>query len=865
MPGAAWLRRRRAAAPRVDRRERSRDRSRAATRSCGSRTGAYAHIVAAGAAARVDAGAARRAQVTDLVYGTLRGARALDDLLAPLSTRATSSTLDPPVSAPRSASARTSCSRACPRTPPSGRPSGASPRRGAWLRQRVLRGARPARSAVAVAGRRRRRGGGDPLSYPDWIVDRLVADLGPEDARAALEVGNEPAPSTLRVEPAAEPTAGRARDRARGRGRRVGQGALVDRRARRRGARATRLRSPAVADGRATPQDQASQAVVDVLDPSRASACSTSPPRRVARPRPSAERVATDGRRGRGRRARRDGSDSCGRGATRLGLGNVAAVVADGRAPPGARRAVRPGARRRAVLRPRRPPPPAGGPVAHRGRTRRRARRAPARAAARPRPQAVRPGGVLVYSVCTLTAAETADVDDWAASRPCRASVLERRRARRGGPAGRGALLLPQAAGTDGMYVLVLRRGAGSVERDATRHEDRTVDPLRRLRAPRRRRRPRRREADLLHVDVMDGHFVPEPHDRPAGREVAAGRAPTSSSTATSWSTTRPCCSTTSPRPAPTAAPCTSSSATRGRCSPDARARHAVSGSRSTPRPPSTRCCRTSRRSTSCSFMSVHPGFGGQAFIPAVLDKVEAARRDRRRARLPVEIEIDGGIKRRQRALARPPRASTSSSPGARSSDADDPLPRHARSAAARPVTPLTAPADSVGPGPTAKVLTVSDGVADGTARRQVGPGARRAPRCGRLRCRRAPGERRRHRRGRDALRDAHRRVRRAGRHHRRDRVRPARPHARGHPRRDRARGAGARRGDAARQRRRRATASACSRGASAGRVGEALVCNLPGSASGAVECLEAVLPADPARPRPPRRRPPPLNPPARR
>jgi molybdopterin adenylyltransferase len=30
------------------------------------------------------------------------------------------------------------------------------------------------------------------------------------------------------------------------------------------------------------------------------------------------------------------------------------------------------------------------------------------------------------------------------------------------------------------------------------------------------------------------------------------------------------------------------------------------------------------------------------------------------------------------------------------------------------------------------------------------------------------------------------------------------------------------------------------------GTVGEALVCNLPGSSSGAVECLDAVLPAIP-------------------
>jgi ribulose-phosphate 3-epimerase len=43
--------------------------------------------------------------------------------------------------------------------------------------------------------------------------------------------------------------------------------------------------------------------------------------------------------------------------------------------------------------------------------------------------------------------------------------------------------------------------------------------------------------------------------------------------------------------------------------------------------------------------MSVHPGFGGQAFIPDVLDKVRIARRAIDEAGLPVEIEIDGGIK----------------------------------------------------------------------------------------------------------------------------------------------------------------------------------------------------------------------------
>ena len=43
--------------------------------------------------------------------------------------------------------------------------------------------------------------------------------------------------------------------------------------------------------------------------------------------------------------------------------------------------------------------------------------------------------------------------------------------------------------------------------------------------------------------------------------------------------------------------------------------------------------------------MSVNPGWGGQAFIPEVLDKVRGrAPGDRRARRSPVEIEIDGGI-----------------------------------------------------------------------------------------------------------------------------------------------------------------------------------------------------------------------------
>jgi ribulose-phosphate 3-epimerase len=50
--------------------------------------------------------------------------------------------------------------------------------------------------------------------------------------------------------------------------------------------------------------------------------------------------------------------------------------------------------------------------------------------------------------------------------------------------------------------------------------------------------------------------------------------------------------------------------------------------------------------------MSVHPGFGGQHFIPEVLDKVKVARQAIDDQDLPVEIEIDGGIKHDNAKLA---------------------------------------------------------------------------------------------------------------------------------------------------------------------------------------------------------------------
>jgi len=42
--------------------------------------------------------------------------------------------------------------------------------------------------------------------------------------------------------------------------------------------------------------------------------------------------------------------------------------------------------------------------------------------------------------------------------------------------------------------------------------------------------------------------------------------------------------------------------------------------------------------------MSVNPGFGGQKFIPATLEKLAAARKIIEQSGLPIRLEIDGGV-----------------------------------------------------------------------------------------------------------------------------------------------------------------------------------------------------------------------------
>ena len=42
--------------------------------------------------------------------------------------------------------------------------------------------------------------------------------------------------------------------------------------------------------------------------------------------------------------------------------------------------------------------------------------------------------------------------------------------------------------------------------------------------------------------------------------------------------------------------------------------------------------------------MSVEPGFGGQKFIPAAVEKIAAIRAEAQRRGLSTDIEVDGGI-----------------------------------------------------------------------------------------------------------------------------------------------------------------------------------------------------------------------------
>jgi 16S rRNA (cytosine967-C5)-methyltransferase len=413
--------------------------------------GAFAHILVPDMLRRYDFEARDRGFVTELVYGTVRMTRAVDYLLNSVSSRPVDD-----VDARVRAALRLGAYQLLV----------GIPAHAAVSESVNLVGARARGFANGVLRALARLGPPWPLptgtdrssvairtSHPDWIVDTIMDAYG-DDAIATLELDDEPPPVTLRVN-RLRTSPEEVMAELRGAGVEVERGTLLpDALVVRHSGDLAVL--PAVHSGRATPQDQTSQAIVALLDPKPGERMLDLASAPGGKATAAAETMGGDGlvvaadlHSGRAR--------TVARAAERLGLRHVVVpVVADGTHPP-----VRDASFDRVLL---------DAPCSGLGVLRRRPdarwrvqpgdvgelatlQRALLAAAAR----TVRPGGRLVYSVCTLTPEETIGIDDWAARTLDEFVALERP----GAPwrlHGRGAILLPSDAQTDGMFVLVLER-----------------------------------------------------------------------------------------------------------------------------------------------------------------------------------------------------------------------------------------------------------------------------------------------------------------------------------------------------------------------------------------------------------------------
>lgn len=415
--------------------------------------GAFANVALPALLRESKLAARDRAQVTEWVYGTTRTQRSLDFVLASALDRPVAR-LDPPVRAGVRLGAYQLVSGIA-RHAAVGETVTAmgsvSPRAKGFVNA-VLR-------KVADSGPPWSLPDGDDVSaigvrssLPDWIVELLIADLGAADAAAVCAAANEPGVVTLRVNPQrATPDA--VADELTAAGIAVGRGALLPDSLLVTGAGDLGALA-CVADGRATPQDQASQAVAALLD--------AQPGERIleigaapgGKTTAIAELLAGAGLVvGLDRHAGR--TQMIGEAARRLGLAAVAPIVADGTELP-----FRAGSFDRVLV----DAPCSGlGVLRRRPEARWRLRPEMIEELARLQPALVeagaglvRPGGRLVYSVCTLAQAETVAVDEWAAAALAEFTAIA------GPPApwiavGRGYRLLPGAVGTDGMYVLALQ------------------------------------------------------------------------------------------------------------------------------------------------------------------------------------------------------------------------------------------------------------------------------------------------------------------------------------------------------------------------------------------------------------------------
>ena len=138
--------------------------------------GAYANLVLPRMLDRSPLDQRDRALVTELVYGTTRMQRACDFLVE----RFLLDTVDPSVRAALRVGAYQLAFAGIPPHAAVGTTAGAVPARVRGLVNAVLR--RVAEHPVAPDGW---PSDAVRLSYPDWLVERLVADLGAADAIAA--------------------------------------------------------------------------------------------------------------------------------------------------------------------------------------------------------------------------------------------------------------------------------------------------------------------------------------------------------------------------------------------------------------------------------------------------------------------------------------------------------------------------------------------------------------------------------------------------------------------------------------------------------------------------------------------------------
>jgi len=408
--------------------------------------GAYAHILVPQLLTKSDLSPRDRGFVTDLVYGTIRMQRAVDHLLAPVSARPLAS-LDPPVRAAlrlgayqllTGVAAHAAVGESVEVVPPHARGFANGVLR-ALARTGPPFGWPPADSVTGIAVR---------TSHPDWIAELFVREFGRADALATLALNDEPPPVTLRVNSMRAAPHDIERELL-DLGVDVERGGLVP--------EALVLRHAGdvggfacVRDGRATPQDQSSQAVVALLDPQPGERILDVAAAPGGKATAAAERmgdtglvVAGDLHPGRVR--------TVARARDRIGLTSVVPIVADGHRLP-----VPPESFDRVLL-----DAPCSGLGVLRRRPDARWRVEPddvrqlaglqrellAGAAA-----AVRPGGRLVYAVCTIAPDETRAVavpPGFVALDPPGAPWR---------PHGAGALLLPSDAQTDGMFVLAMER-----------------------------------------------------------------------------------------------------------------------------------------------------------------------------------------------------------------------------------------------------------------------------------------------------------------------------------------------------------------------------------------------------------------------